>query len=110
VQASSGLFYEVFSRYDPENLLLHQARREVLERQLEKSRLGQTLERLANARLVIVEPKHPTPFSFPLLVERVRERLSSEKLADRVRKMQSSLEKVAAKDSLQGRKKMKKRS
>jgi ATP-dependent Lhr-like helicase len=110
VQASSALFYEVFSRYDPENLLLHQARREVLERQLEKSRLGQTLERLSRARLSIVEPKHPTPFSFPLLVERVRERLSSEKLADRVRKMQVSLEETAAKDSLQKGKKTKKRS
>lgn len=100
LQASSGLFYEVFSRYDPDNLLLHQARREVLERQLEKTRLSQALERLSRARLVIVEPKHPTPFSFPLLVERMRERLSSEKLSDRVRRMQVSLEKRADRDRL----------
>ena len=40
VQASSELLYDVFARYDPDNLLLFQAHREVLERQLEQSRLG----------------------------------------------------------------------
>ena len=40
VQASSELIYDVFARYDPDNLLLFQAHREVLERQLEQSRLG----------------------------------------------------------------------
>ena len=47
VQASSGLLYDVFARYDPDNLLLFQAHREVLERQLEQSRLGRALERIA---------------------------------------------------------------
>ena len=100
LQASSGLFYEVFSRYDPENLLLHQARQEVLERQLEKTRMGKALDRLSKAPLAIVQPKYPTPFAFPLLVERVRGRLSSEKLLDRVRRMQVSLEKRADRDIL----------
>ena len=100
LQASSGLFYEVFSRYDPENLLLHQARQEVLERQLEKTRMGKALDRLSKAPLAIVQPKYPTPFAFPLLVERVRERLSSEKLLARVRRMQVSLEKRADRDIL----------
>ncbi len=100
LQASSGLFYEVFSQYDPDNLLLLQARREVLELQLEKTRLSQALERLSRSRLAVVEPEHPTPFAFPLLVERMRGRLSSEKLSDRVRRMQVSLEKRADRDGL----------
>ncbi len=95
LQASSGLFFEVFAKYDPGNLLLHQAHREVLERQLEASRLGQALARLAGARLRRVELARPSPLAFPLMVERMREKLSSEKLADRVRRMQAQLEKAA---------------
>ena len=63
LQASSGLFYEVFREYDPENLLLHQARREVLERQFEGTRLLRALNRIAGCRIVLVEPPRPTPLS-----------------------------------------------
>ncbi|CAN5837556.1 ligase-associated DNA damage response DEXH box helicase [soil metagenome] len=95
LQASSGLFFDVFTRYDPSNLLLSQAHREVLERQLESSRLGQTLERLSRAGLVITSPARTPPLSFPLLVDRTRDRVSSESLVDRVRRMQMSLERAA---------------
>jgi ATP-dependent Lhr-like helicase len=95
LQASSGLLYDVFERYDPDNLLLRQAHREVLERQLEQSRLGRTLARLAAGRVALVETARPTPFAFPLLVDRAREQVSSEKLADRVRRMQAPLERAA---------------
>ena len=95
LQASSGLFFDVFQRYDPRNMLLTQAHREVMERQLESSRLGRTLERLAASRVVITSPKRTPPLAFPLLVARARERLSSESLGDRIRKMQLVLEKAA---------------
>lgn len=95
LQASSGLFFDVFQRYDPHNRLLEQAHREVLERQLERSRLGRTLQRLERSRVVITEPKRTTPLAFPLLVDRNRDRVSSEKLADRIRRMQIVLEKAA---------------
>lgn len=95
LQASSNLFYQVFAEHDPGNLLLAQAQREVLERQLEVSRLRQALERLSTARVVFTTPPHPTPLAFPLLVDRLRQTLSSEKLADRVRKMQWELEHAA---------------
>ena len=95
LQASSGLFFDVFQRFDPENLLLGQAHREVLERQLESSRLGRTLERLAASRVVVTHPKRTPPLAFPLLVDRARNRVSSESLADRVRKMQVQLERAA---------------
>ncbi|WP_390621308.1 ligase-associated DNA damage response DEXH box helicase [Maioricimonas rarisocia] len=95
LQASTGLLYDVFSNYDPGNLLLRQARVEVLERQLEHRRIHATLDRLQQSRLVLSEPSRPTPLAFPLLVDRLRERLSSEKLADRVKRLQQSLEKAA---------------
>lgn len=95
LQASSGLLYDVFTNYDPGNLLLQQARQEVLERQLEHTRLVHTLQSLQQSVLVIREPPRFTPLAFPLLVERLRERLSSEKLADRVARMQLSLERAA---------------
>jgi ATP-dependent Lhr-like helicase len=94
LQASTGLLYDTFRTYDPENLLLRQAEREVLERQLEKSRLQRAFMRLNRSRTVVVSPPRPTPLAFPLIVDRLRERLSSEKLADRVRRMQLSLEKA----------------
>jgi len=95
LQASSGLFFDVFQRHDPGNLLLSQAHREVMERQLESSRIGRTLERLARARVIVTEPARTPPLAFPLLVDRARERVSSETLADRVRRMRLALERAA---------------
>ena len=95
VQASSGLLYDVLARYDPENLLLFQAHREVLERQLERSRLGRTLERIAGGRVVISDVERPTPLAFALLVDRAREQVSSEKFLDRVRRLAAPLERAA---------------
>lgn len=92
VQASSSLLFDVFVKYDPDNLLVHQAHREVLERQLEASRLGRVLQRLALGNVRIVEVERPTPLAFPLLVDISRAKLSSEKLVDRVRKMTLSAE------------------
>lgn len=95
VQASSELLYDVFARYDPENLLLFQAHREVLERQLERSRLGGALARIAAGRISLVDVERPTPLAFPLLVDRAREQVSSERLPDRIRRMAAPLERAA---------------
>jgi ATP-dependent Lhr-like helicase len=95
LQASSGLFFDVFTRYDPGNLLVSQAHREVMERQLESSRLGQTLERLSAGRVVITEPKRTPPLAFPLLVDRTRNSVTSESVGDRVQRMKVALEKAA---------------
>lgn len=95
LQATSGLFFDVFRQYDPSNLLLTQAHREVLERQLERSRMGRTLHRLSDARVLLTSPPKISPLAFPLWVDRNRERVSSEKLADRIRRMQLSLERAA---------------
>lgn len=95
LQASSSLMYDVLQNYDPDNLLLVQAQREVLQRQLESTRLHQALLRLQRSAIVLKPTKRPTPFAFPLLVERLRQTLSSETLEDRVRKMLASLDKAA---------------
>jgi ATP-dependent Lhr-like helicase len=95
VQASSGLFFEVFKQYDAGNLLLAQAGEEVLREELDIHRLEQTLERINQLKLDLHQIKRPTPLGFPLLVERMRESMSSEKLADRIRRMVTDLEKTA---------------
>ncbi len=95
LQASSGLFFDVFNRYDAGNLLVSQAHREVLERQLERTRLGRTLQRISAAKLVITNPRRTPPLAFPLLIDRNRVRVSSEKLIDRIRRMQRTLERAA---------------
>lgn len=88
LQATSGLIFDVFRQWDPHNPLLGQAQAEVLERELELARLSQALTRLQSATLVVTDPLKPTPFAFPLMLERLREKLSSEKLSDRIAKMQ----------------------
>lgn len=91
LQASSGLLFDVFTTYDGENLLLKQAVREVLERQLEASRLTAALLRLRGSKALIMACDRPTPFSFPLMVERLRETLSTEQIEQRVARMVAEL-------------------
>jgi ATP-dependent Lhr-like helicase len=95
LQASSEMFFDVFEEFDPDNLLLDQARREVLQNQLEIVRLREALERAATQRMVFVEPATLTPLSFPIWAEHLRATtLSSEKWADMVRRMVERLEGV----------------
>ena len=94
VQATSGLIYEVFARWDPSNPLLGQAEREVLERQLEFSRLADALHRIASTPILLRQTHKPSPFAFPIMVGRFREKLTSEKLADRVKRMQLEFDKA----------------
>ncbi|MEM8756905.1 MAG: ligase-associated DNA damage response DEXH box helicase [Planctomycetota bacterium] len=92
VEARSGLIYDVFEQFDPENLLLHQARREVLEKHFERSRLARTLARLHTSPMVVRRTSGPTPLSLPLIIERLGARLTSEDLEARIDKMRAALE------------------
>ncbi len=98
LQVSSGLLYDVFAQYDPQNLLLEQAIREVMERHLEASRLAAALVRLRGSRARLTAPARPTPFAFPLMVELFRETLTTEALEARVARMVEALEQAAAGD------------
>jgi ATP-dependent Lhr-like helicase len=91
LQSSAGLLFNVFSEYDPHNLLIRQAYNEVMDQQMEERRLRNMLERIGRGKIVLRWPKKLTPFCFPLKVDSMREDLSSEKLEDRVRRMQAQL-------------------
>ncbi len=91
VQASASLLYDVFSRYDPANPLLQQARQEVIEQHFEQARLGAALVRLAACRVVIVTPPEPTPFALPILTSRLSKNVATtETLEARVRRAMRS--------------------
>ena len=92
LQSSSRLFFDMFLEYDPNNLLFKQAYQEVLEFQLEETRMREALKRINQQEIKLVYPKKPTPFAFPILVDRLREKLTSEKLEERIKRMKLQLE------------------
>ncbi len=98
LQASSKLFYEVFRKYDAGNMLLSQAEGEVLSQELDIRRLKEVLNRMRRQRVVFVELAVPSPFALPLMVERFREKLTTEKLKDRLARMLREMEREAEKD------------
>lgn len=87
LQSSSALIFDVFKEYDPDNLLYLQTYDEVMTFQFEESRLRAALERIQSQKIIVTKPEFYSPFSFPIVVDRLREKLSSERLADRVRRM-----------------------
>ncbi|KIC80166.1 ligase-associated DNA damage response DEXH box helicase [Pseudomonas sp. C5pp] len=95
IQASSGLFYEVFRKHDTGNLLLAQARDEVLNEELEIERLHRQLLKMGQLQLELRPLKRPGPLAFALLVEGMRETLSTERLADRIARMVAELNSAA---------------
>ena len=95
LQASTSMVFDALKQYDPENLLLWQASDEVLAEQLQIGRLKAALGRMQANRWIYRFIDQWTPFSFPLMVERIRDKIGNESLADRIRKMQNQLEKAA---------------
>lgn len=94
LQSSASLLFKVFNEYEPGNLLLKQAYQEVMIQQMDEVRLRQALTRISQSRIVLTFPETFTPLSFPIIVDGLnRNHFSSEKLEDRVRKMQEQLNK-----------------
>ena len=100
LQASATLFYEVFQRYDPGNGLLAQAEQELLTQELDVRQLAAALERMQAQTLRVHALRKPTPLAFPLMVERFREKLSNEPLAQRIARMVAELERSAGGDAV----------
>ena len=92
LNASSTMIYKVFEDYDPENLLLKQANEEVLSLQFERSRLTESLKRINEQKIIVRKLSQPTPFCFPIMVDRLRERFTTEMLSERIEKMQLEFE------------------
>ena len=86
----------MFEKHEPANLLLQQARREVLDDQLELSRLQQALERAGGQEFIHINTPRPGPLAFPLLVERLNNRMSNESVLERVQRMMKEAERLEA--------------
>ncbi|QNA43364.1 ligase-associated DNA damage response DEXH box helicase [Lacibacter sediminis] len=92
LQASASLLFNVFSEYDPKNVLLRQAYQEVFDQQMEEVRLRNAFNRIRQSKIILTFPKRFTPLSFPIIADGLnRNNLSSEKLEDRIRRMQAQL-------------------
>ncbi|GAB3225411.1 ligase-associated DNA damage response DEXH box helicase [Algoriphagus aestuariicola] len=88
IQANSSLLFQVFEQYDPDNLLLKQAREESLNQQMEQEKFIRAMKKVSESKIVILHPVQFTPFSFPLMVDRLsRSNISSETVEDKVVKI-----------------------
>ncbi|MFM7193234.1 MAG: DNA ligase-associated DEXH box helicase, partial [Bacteroidota bacterium] len=87
LQSSSQLIFDVFRQYEGDNLLLLQSFEEVMDFQLEEARLRMALERINRQKIVLRKPSRPTPFAFPVMVDRLREKMSSEQVMDRIKRL-----------------------
>jgi ATP-dependent Lhr-like helicase len=87
LQSSASLLFNVFTTYEPGNLLLRQAYHEVMEQQMDEPRLRNMLQRIQQSKIIITFPQQLTPFCFPIKADSLRDSISSEKLEDRVRKL-----------------------
>lgn len=97
MQASSELFFDVFSEFDPSNRLLVQARDEVLDRELEVVRIRRVLQRISGERITVLDGARFSPLAFPLWAERIRgQQLTSESWTTRVQRMVVELEAAAS--------------
>jgi len=96
LQVSATLLYEVLDRYDPENLLLAQSRREIMEKQLELTRLTAVIHRLQSMTMHLVETENLTPMAFPLWADRLSATLPAGDATTRLEAMLSTLNQAAA--------------
>lgn len=88
LQASAGLIFSVLEEHEPNSLLLRQAYAEVFNQQFEEPRLRAAFERISKSKIIYKFATGFTPLSFPIKVDSLRQSLSSEDLADRIKKMQ----------------------
>jgi ATP-dependent Lhr-like helicase len=92
LQSSAALLFKVFEEYDPNNILLRQSYNEVMSQQMDEVRLRLALDRISKSNIILQFPKKLTPLSFPIIVDGLnRNSLSSEKIEDRIKKMQEQL-------------------
>ena len=95
LQASSGLIFNVFEHYSPENLLLKQAYAEVFNQQIDEHRLMNAFKRIENSKIILKFANAFTPLSFPIKVDSLRQSLSSEDLDSRIMRLQKeSMKKI----------------
>jgi ATP-dependent Lhr-like helicase len=94
LQISAALIFDVFSQHEPHNLLVTQARSEVLREQLDLPRISGALQRLQSCSLQLECTPRPGPLAFPLLAERLNNRMSNESLLSRLLRLRQEAERV----------------
>ena len=94
LQISAALLFDVFQRHEPGNRLLRQARLEVLREQLEVERIAAALQRLRQGNLVVQHTARPGPLAFPLLAERLNNRMSNESVLERLERLRAEAQKA----------------
>jgi ATP-dependent Lhr-like helicase len=99
-QVSAGLIFDVLEEHDAGNMLLAQARREVLERQFEYRRLADAVERMRSQTIVIIDTPRLTPFAFPIWAEFIQSRLTTKDWLSRITDMARELEDAAARSHI----------
>ncbi len=97
LQSSAGIIFNVLETHDADNLLLRQAYTEVFNQQLEEQRLTAAFQRIKKSKIIFKFATGFTPLSFPIKVDSLRQSLSSEDLASRIQKLQTSSLKPAKK-------------
>ena len=94
LQISAALLFDVFSQHEPHNRLVAQARSEVLREQLDLPRITTSLQRLQRCTLRLECTPRPGPLAFPLLAERLNNRMSNESLLQRLERLRQEAERV----------------
>jgi ATP-dependent Lhr-like helicase len=96
LQMSASLLFEVFQTYEPEQPLYHQSFDEVRFFQFQESRLVSALKRLQEMPYELYKTSRPSPLAFPLVVEQIASRVSSETLQERLQRMKQKWTKASA--------------
>ena len=87
LQTSAGLLFDVLSQYDPDHVLLSQAKQDVLHHDFDIPRLRTTLNTLEKTPLNRLKIQQPSPLALPLVINRLSARLSTETVAQRVSRL-----------------------
>lgn len=94
LQASSQLFFNVFTEHEADNLLLKQAYDEVMTFQMEEIRILEALKRMQQQTIILKDLEKLSPFCFPIYAESLnREKLTNEAFEDKVMRIIKQLEK-----------------
>ncbi len=95
MQVSSSLLYDVFKKYEPQNLLIQQSYDEVLKGSLESERMVKTLQRLSTLSIRWQRISYPSPLSFPLFFSMGNNNeLSNESIEMKIARLKKSWEKL----------------
>ena len=92
LQTSAGLLYDVLYKYDPEHVLLRQAKDDVLRDEFDVERLSETLRVLEGQPIRVKQISQPSPLALPLVIDRLSSRLSTETIATRLERFTRSFD------------------